>query len=118
MKKFIVTFGIILAGICYVNAQDKADSKMLDHLTQVCQLSPDQVSKVKPIIENYVSSRKANKQKYAGDKTAMKSADKALKENYKSQLKTVLTPDQMERLKADIAQHKTSKKGGQQQEQE
>ncbi len=118
MKKLVLTFGIFLAGIFYVNAQDKGTSKMMDHLTQVCQLTPDQVSRVQPIVENYEKAKKANKTQFANDPSSLKGANKTAKENYKNQLKAVLTPEQMEKLKAANAQHKGGKNGGQEQEQE
>jgi len=113
MKKVILTFGIILAGIFCANAQDKATAKMVDHLTQVCQLTPDQVSKVQPIVANYISARKANKEKYASDPDGLKGADKAANKEYKSQLNAILTPDQIQKLKDYNAQRRAARKGQQ-----
>jgi len=115
MKKLILTFGIFLAGILCVTAQDKGTAKMVDHINQVCGLTPDQVSKVQPIVENYEKARKANKQQFANDPAGLKGANKSARENYKSQLKAVHTPDQQAKMKAYNEQHK---KGGQGEEPE
>ena len=111
MKKLLLTFGIFLAGIAFVNAQDKAaaaTTKMVDHITQVCNLTPDQVTKVQPMIASFVKTREANKQQYAGDKAGMQSANKTNRQNLKAQLQTVLTADQQAKLKADNAQRKST----------
>ncbi len=120
MKKLILTFGLVLATLFCVNAQekgDKATTKMVNHLTQVCGLSQDQVAKVQPIVADFVKTRMANKQQYASDPAGLKAANKTARENYKTQLKTVLTADQVEKLKADMA-NKRANKGGQGEEQE
>jgi hypothetical protein len=114
MKKLILTFGIFLAGIFMVNAQDRAavmTNKLVDHLKQVCVLSPDQVAKVQPIVADFVKARLANKQQYANDPAGLKAANKTARKNYKNQLSTVLSPDQIARLKAYNEQHKADKGG-------
>lgn len=118
MKKLILTFGLFLAVIFVVNAQDKSDkvtTKMVNHITQVCGLSDDQVAKVQPIVADFVKTRIANKQQYANDPAGLKAANKTNRENYISQLKTVLTADQIEKLKNDRASRK-NKSGGEQEE--
>lgn len=115
MKKLIVTFGIFLAGIVFVNAQDKAaamQTKMVDRMTQVCGLTPDQVSKVQPIVAGYVKARQANKSQYANDPAGLKSANKKATEDYKSQLNTVLSTDQQAKLKAANEQMRAKRQGG------
>lgn len=99
MKKIILTFGIFLAGVFLVNAQDKAATKLVDHLTQVCGLTPDQVSKLQPIAEDYIKARRANRQQYANSPDSLRMANKANNKNYKAQLNTILTPDQQQKLK-------------------
>jgi hypothetical protein len=114
MKKLILTFGIFLAGVFYINAQDKATikaNKMVDHLNEVIGLSPDQVAKIQPLAEDFVKAREANRQQYAGDVNGRKSADKTAHENYKAQLKTILSPQQIEKLRVYNSQQKANKKG-------
>lgn len=91
MKKLILTLGIFLAGIVFVNAQDKAANKIVSKMTEVCSLSQDQVAKVQPIVEDYVNARKANKQQYGSDPAALKNANKSINKEYREKLKTVLT---------------------------
>ena len=121
MKKLILTFGIVIAGLCSVYAQtkgDKATAKLVDKLTQICQLSPEQVTKVQPIVADFVNGRISNKQQYGNDPVALKSANKANRENYKAQLKTVLSPEQMHTLKAYEEQHKGNRQGEQEEKQQ
>lgn len=103
MKKLILALGITLWGACSVLGQDnsveKQTTKMLATLTAVCKLTPDQVTKVKPMIESYEKARAANKQKYTNDPDGLKVANKESRKNFKTQLKTVLTVDQMDKYK-------------------
>ncbi len=119
MKRLILTLGLIIAGIFCVNAQEKGDkiaNKMVSHLTQVCGLSDDQVAKVQPIVADFIKTRMANKQQYANDAAGLKAANKTNRENYKNQLKTVLTADQVEKLKADMKNRRGNKRGGEEEE--
>jgi len=113
MKRLILTFSILLASLVMVNAQDKATAKatkLVNHLTQVCGLTPDQVSKLQPIAESYIKTKEANKQQYANDPAGLKSANRTNNQNYKGQLNTVLTPDQQQKLKDYMAQQKANRK--------
>jgi len=121
MKKLILTFGIFLAGIVFVNAQDAAankTTKVLNHITEVCGLTPDQVSKVQPVVADYVKTRMANKAQYASDAKRLKAANQAAGRNYQTQLKATLTPDQFQKLKEARAQHQANKQGGQTQQEQ
>lgn len=113
MKKLILTFGIFLAGIFFVSAQDKAATKLVNHLTQVCGLTPDQVSKIQPIAEDFIKTRRANKQQYANSPDSLKMANKANTKNYKSQLNAILTADQQQKLKEANAQRRANRKAAQ-----
>jgi hypothetical protein len=103
MKKLILTFGIVLAGLFTAQAQEqktdnKAD-KVITEYTSVAQLTPDQVTKVKPMVESFIATKKANKEKYANDAEGMKTANKANRENLITQLSTVLSADQIQKIK-------------------
>jgi hypothetical protein len=112
MKKLILTFGIFLAGIFFVNAQDKPDraTNLVNHLTQICSLTPDQVSKVQPLAEDFFKSRDANKQQYANDPDGLKTANRATNKDYKTKLYAILTPDQQEKLKEANEQRRAKMK--------
>jgi len=119
MKKLILTFGIFLAGVVFVNAQITAppnaanspSQKMITHLTQVCSLTPDQTVKIKPIADAVVKAHQENKQKYANNPEGLKNANKSVNESFKTQLKAILTPDQMAKFTADMAQRKNEQTG-------
>jgi hypothetical protein len=117
MKKLILTFGIVLAGLFTVQAQEQKTDKQVDKVvteyTSVAQLTPDQVTKVKPMVETFIATRKANKEKYANDAEGLKTANKANRENLISQLSTVLSADQIQKIKDHIkAQKQRSKASG------
>ena len=102
MKKLILTFGIILAGLFTATAQDasvdKQTAKIMDEYTSTAQITPDQAAKIKPMIEAFFTTKKENKEKYADDAVTLRTANKENRENLKRQLKTVLTPDQMQKI--------------------
>jgi hypothetical protein len=112
MKRLILTFSILLAGLVMVNAQDKTTekaTKLVNHLNQVCGLTSDQVSKLQPIAESYIKTREANKQQYANDPAGLKSADRTNNQNYKAQVKAILTPDQQQKYQDYMAQQKAQR---------
>jgi predicted component of type VI protein secretion system len=116
MKKIILVLGIILLGISCNNEQkkmDKMNNKILTRITNVCQLSPEQVTKILPITENFVKLRQATKDKYSKDQDGFKSAMEVNRKNFIDTIKTILTPDQFEKLKASFQQQK-AKQGGDQ----
>jgi hypothetical protein len=104
MKKLILTFGIILAGLLTVNAQSGAvdgksqTDKILNEYTSVANLTPDQVTKIRPLLENFYTTRKENKEKYASDREGLKTANKANRDNLKSQMDAILTADQVQKI--------------------
>ncbi len=115
MKKLILTSVLFLAGIFIVSAQDKIVAKatnLVNQLNQICGLTPDQAAQLQPLAENYLKERKANKLQYANDPGGRKSADKIANENYKNQLKNILTPEQMAKIKEYHAQHKADGNSG------
>jgi hypothetical protein len=114
MKRLILVSAILLIAIFHVNAQKRAEAKanyMVDHISQVCTLSPDQAEKLYPVAENYIQTRKANKQQYANDPETLKNANKTATINYRTQLKTILSREQMEKLKAYNTQQRANRKG-------
>jgi hypothetical protein len=100
MKKLILTIAIVLTGIFSVNAQEQSGpaDRMVNDYTNAAQLTPDQAAKIKPMLDNFITVRKTNKEKYANDANGLKAANKTNKENLKAQLKTVLTAEQIEKL--------------------
>jgi dTDP-D-glucose 4,6-dehydratase len=113
MKKIILTFGILLAGIFIVNAQDQVNNKatkLVNTLTTICALTSDQVTQIQPLAVSFVKDREANKQQYANDPTALKAANKTNNRNYKTKLYAILTPGQQAELNDYMAQRKASKR--------
>jgi periplasmic protein CpxP/Spy len=110
MKKIILTAGICMATLFSLQAQ-QADTKaplsfeqkvdkMMATLTSTCSLTPDQVTKVKPIVAETIKARMANKQAAGADKDKLKAADQASMKAENAKLDAILTPDQKAKLAA------------------
>jgi hypothetical protein len=120
MKKLILTFGIVLATLFSVTAQsaagaskvDQQTEKIMTEYTSVASLTPDQVTKVKPMVSSYLTTKQANKEKYASDADGMKTANKQNLDNLLIQLKTVLSDDQVNKIKAHMDEKKAANKAG------
>ncbi len=121
MKKLILTAGICISSLLCVQAQQTVAKvatpptasqqvdKALTNMTSTCKLTPEQVTKVKPILTEFVNARMANKQQYGSDKAKMKQANKANAAAMKSKLAKVLTPDQQTKWAAFVKQQKAEK---------
>jgi len=115
MKKLIVTLGILFSGIAFVNAQsagdgtDKKVTTMMNGINTACHLTSAEMTKIKPFVEQFVETKEANKQKLAGNPDGLKAANKTNNQQLKSNLKTVLTDDQMTQLTAYYKQQKAAK---------
>ena len=118
MKKLLLLCGLLVFGVACNSLQKKEDnraSKMIAKMTEVCQLTPDQAGRLKPLLENFIKSRVENKDKYASDQVALVKADSTCKKTYQDSLKKILTPDQFAKLKAfHMEQMKQKGKGGDQ----
>lgn len=102
MKKIILAFGVILltAG-CHNNEQQqvaKMTPKLVNRINSACQLTPDQEAKITPIAENFIKLRKDTKVKYQNDEEGFRNAMQANRQKFLDTLKTILTPDQFEKL--------------------
>jgi hypothetical protein len=117
MKKLILTFGIVLAGLFTVQAQEQKTDKQADRIiteyTSVAGLTADQVTKVKPMVESFIATRKLNKTTYANNADGLKTADKANRENLIKQLSTVLSADQIQKIKDHLKEKKDRSKAEQ-----
>jgi hypothetical protein len=121
MKKLVLTLGIIFIGLITLHAQDasieKQSTKLVNEYASVAQMTPDQAAKVRPILESFLATRKENKEKYAGNPQALKTANKANKENMKTQLQAVLSPDQIQKIENYNREKKEEKKEAQKNQQ-
>jgi hypothetical protein len=134
MKKVLFTLAICVAGLTAVQAQQMSTSttaaaaaaktgmpskeeqveKMMKTLTSSCQLSPDQVTKVKPIVSEFVKDKMENKQKYGSDKDKLKAANQASFKAMTGKLSGILTPDQQKQFAAKVKEMKEQKEKQQQ----
>jgi len=104
LKKYLWIAVVLLAGIVACNSgnknganmsSEKQVEKLMGDMQEACKLTPDQVTKVQPIVQTFVNARISSVQQYGEDKQALKSAMETNRKNFKASLSAVLTPDQM-----------------------
>jgi len=102
MKKAILLLSILMCGIGFSNAQEQStiESKLTDQITELCDLSPEQVAKVKPLVTDFEKKRDDTYKKYHHNPTALNKEVKKNKWDYEVSLIGILTPEQMGLLKA------------------
>ncbi len=111
MKALLLTFGILSATFFNGYSQDnsakveRSTEKIISKLKEVCNINEEQTRRVRPFVETYAKACAANKEKYAKDPDGLKLANKTAIDNYIEQLKTVLSPDQIQEYVA--SQHQT-----------
>ena len=112
MKKIILLFGITLVfGIgCNRDKAKRAAMKMVDKMSSICNITPDEKTKMIPVVEKFIKTKVENRDKYASDQGALNKADSVNRAWYADTLKAILTPDQLEKLKTFQAQQKMNKK--------
>ena len=108
MKRIILIAGICLVSIVGIQAQqttaktaptlDQKVDKMMKTLTATCNLTPDQVTKARPIVTETIKAHMANKQQYGSDKDKLKSANKATLATENAKMNAILNADQQEKL--------------------
>jgi len=96
-----------------ITAEQRAQ-KVVDKLNAIVGLSADQQQKVRTLALNRVAKMKAVRAKYKGseDKEAAKQEMKPLRQEFKQQIKALLTPEQMAKLKAHHKANRANKGQG------
>jgi Spy/CpxP family protein refolding chaperone len=100
---------------------DKMKQRQLARLEKICQLTPDQETKITPILSNFVDQLVAVRNDSSLQPDAKKAKQKELRKTYNHQLQSLLTPEQKQALKnARAAQNqaKVQKQNGNQNEDE
>lgn len=89
-------------------AEERA-KRQADKINETAQLSADQYNKVLAITKDFATQREALRSSGAqGDDFAAKR--KAIEQKEEAQLKTVLTPAQMEKVRAAMKENKENRK--------
>jgi Spy/CpxP family protein refolding chaperone len=78
---------------------EKMKQRRLAHLEKIAQLTPDQESKVTPIISNFVDQSVAVRNNSSLQPEEKKAKQKELRRQFGHQLKAVLTPQQIQALR-------------------
>ncbi len=115
MKKLLLTSGIIFLLVACNNEKkqaEKMENRMEAKIVAACQPTADQQAKIKATIEEYVNARLANKHKYSKDQDSLDMENKQAKNKYINTLKTILTPEQVEKVQNAFKQEKAKQTEG------
>ena len=88
---------------------DKMKRRQLARLQKNVQLTPDQQTKVTPVINNFVDQLVAVRNDSSLQPEAKKARQKELRKQYNQQLRSLLTPEQKQALKNARAAQKQGK---------
>ena len=88
---------------------DKMKRRQLARLQKNVQLTPDQQTKVTPVISNFVDQLLAVRSDSSLQPEAKKAKQKELRKEYNQQLRSLLTPEQKQALKNSRAGQKQGK---------
>lgn len=102
MKTLILAIGIFITCTSFVNAQEQSGSAvtLIEKLKEICNLTPDQLTKVQLIVADFEKIRDDNYQKYHSNPDALNKAVRKNRWDYETKLIGILTPEQMGTLKA------------------
>ncbi len=102
MKNQLLTISIFLCGIVASSGQQQTNpqSILTNEITELCDLSPEQVAKVQPIVANFEQKRDYTYRKFHHTPAVLTKEVKQNKWNYEFSLIGILTPEQMGLLKA------------------
>lgn len=102
MKKLLLTICLFLSGIGLASAQEQTVSvnSLIDQLTDLCTLSPEQIAKVEPLVTLFENKRDKTYKKYRHNLTRLTKAVKKNRWDYEVSLIGILTPEQMGLVKA------------------
>jgi hypothetical protein len=88
---------------------DKMKQRQLAHLQKIVQLTPDQQTKVTPIISNFVDQLVAVRNDNSLQPDAKNAKQKGLRKEYWQQVRLLLTPEQKQALRNARASQKQGK---------
>ncbi len=109
MKKLVLTLGIVLMGIIFVQAQetagiaDKKAAAIVNQMMTTAHLTSDQASKITPFVKQFIQEKMDNTRKFSNDPAGLQHATQINRQQLKSNLKTVLSDDQMKQITAYYA---------------
>ncbi len=101
MKKLVSLFIIVLFAFGCGSDQkriEKMTDKMISKMNTACQLTPDQESKIRPLVAGYIKTRVELRTKLANKPDSLKKANLANRDNFITNLKTIVTPKQFEKI--------------------
>lgn len=103
MKKIIATLLLVAGSFAVTMAQQPHKKqgerqanpeKMLEKMTATLSLTPDQQSKIKPILTDAQKTMKSNREKYKGKRKCMAQARYQTRKATEEKIMAVLTPEQ------------------------
>ena len=118
MKKNILILFALAIAVANSNAQeaktlktaDQRTEKIMTKLTEKLSLNETQKPKDKEIILKHQQQQETNRKQFEKDPTALKEANKKVRKASDEELKAVLTPEQLEKLKQHRAEMREKRK--------
>ncbi len=111
-----VSFTYVSSAQAFRGKRAKDPDKIIAHLTEKLSLSDEQVTQIRPIIENQAEQQKQLFEKYGSQgragKQAMRGEMKTLREETHSKMAAVLTEEQMEKYESLRPKLGRNKQGG------
>lgn len=104
MKKLVLTLGIALSAIVFVQAQesttnvDQRAATMVNQMVSTAHLTNDEANKITPFVKAFFQTKLDNQNKYANDPAGMKQANQTNRAQLKKNLETVLNAEKMQEL--------------------
>ena len=120
MKKLMLTIAGLVIVISLSFAQNPSKptrtpeqkaAKRSEMLAQKLSLTPEQKQSVYNLILDRTTKVEAVKAKYAADKKGMGKELKSIRDNFDTQMKSILTPDQATKWEQLRAEEKAKRKG-------
>ena len=84
---------------------DKMKQRQLARLERIAKLTPDQETKITPVISNFVDQFVAVRNDSSLEPDAKKAKQKELRKQYNQQVRSLLTPEQRQALKNSKGQN-------------
>ena len=102
MKTLLITLSLFACGIRFASAQEQTttDLTLTEQLKKLCDLSPEQIAKVQPIVNDFEKKRDYIYKRDLNNPILLTKEVKKNRWDYEVSLIGILTPEQMGLLKA------------------
>jgi len=77
---------------------EQRTTSIVDEMTKAATLTPDEISKITPLVTEFLKQKDADDENNKGNKEKLSSARKARMDKLSTQVKGIVTPDQYTKL--------------------